>query len=155
MGKQSAGILLYKTIPDLQVFLVHPGGPFYLKKDIGVWSIPKGEFDKNDDPLEIAIKEFEEETGNTLSFETTKQLQPVKLKSGKTIYAWLIETDCDKNFICSNTFDLEWPPKSGKLKQFPEIDDAHWFSLSQARKKIHPGQISFLQQLEIILKNRF
>lgn len=152
--KLSAGILAYHTHPDLEVFLVHPGGPFFEKKDHGAWSIPKGEY-TDEDPLKIAIREFMEETGNILS-ETIPfiALGEVRLKSGKKISAWAIECDWEMGFISSNSFELEWPPKSGKKKLFPEVDKAGWFTLEQARLKLNPAQADFLGQLETILKNR-
>ena len=152
--KLSAGILAYHKHPDLEVFLVHPGGPFFEKKDHGVWSIPKGEY-IDEDPFEIAINEFMEETGNILSKTMPFiALEEVRLKSGKKISAWAVECDFEINFIQSNSFELEWPPKSGKTKLFPEVDKAGWFTLEQARLKLNPAQVNFLDQLETILKNR-
>lgn len=146
--KQSAGILLYRTINGvLEVMLAHPGGPFWAKKDAGVWTIPKGEFDDTEDPLQAAIREFEEETGTKLDGKFTA-LQPRKLKSGKTVYCWAIEGDLNTDTIRSNTFDIEWPPKSGRMQTFPEIDKAAWFTTNQARKKINPGQVGFINELE-------
>ena len=120
--KKSAGILLYKRIRNqLFVLLVHPGGPFWKNKDKGHWSIPKGEFNDKERAFDAAIREFEEETGTQLEGSFT-ELSPVKLKSGKVVYAWALEKDMDANTIVSNTFEIEWPPKSGRLQSFPEID---------------------------------
>lgn len=153
MNKKSAGILAYRRLKETEVLLVHPGGPFYKKKDEGVWSIPKGEY-LDEQPLEVAKREFREETGNTLENGHYTKLDDVKLKSGKQITAWAIECDFETSFICSNTFEIEWPPKSGKLECFPEVDKAEWLSIDEARKKIHPAQVNLLEQLEIILKNK-
>ena len=148
MAKQSAGILLYRIKSnDLEVFLVHPGGPFWAKKDEGAWSIPKGEFEDEEDPLAAAKREFEEETGLKISGEFI-QLDPVKQKSGKMVYAWAVEGDLDPLKIKSNEFEIEWPPKSGKMKSFPEIDKAAWFNLTEAKKKIITGQTGLIKELE-------
>ena len=124
---QSAGILLYRFRREiLEVFLVHPGGPFWKHKDLGSWSIPKGEHTDEEEPLKAALREFKEETG----FEPNgdfKALQPVRLKSGKKVSAWAVAGDCDPEMIQSNTFEMEWPPKSGKLQHFPEVDRGGWF----------------------------
>jgi predicted NUDIX family NTP pyrophosphohydrolase len=142
----SAGLLLYRRRATLEVFLVHPGGPFWAKKDAGAWSIPKGEFETGEDPLSAAIREFEEETGFPIDGEFTA-LVPVKQPSGKTIHAWMIEGDCDAVNVRSNRFSMEWPPKSGKMAEFPEVDRAAWFDLTEARVKLLPGQVPFLDQL--------
>lgn len=148
MAKKSAGILLYKIqnkIPE--VFLVHPGGPFWAKKDDGAWSIPKGEFDDGEDPLAAAKREFEEETGTQISGDFIA-LNPIKQKSGKIVYAWAIEGNIDPAKIKSNEFEIEWPPKSGKMKAFPEIDKAGWFDLNEANKKIIESQSTLIMELE-------
>ena len=148
MAKQSAGILLYRIKSnDLEVFLVHPGGPFWAKKDEGAWSIPKGEFEDEEDPLAAAKREFEEETGLKISGEFI-ELHPVKQKSGKMVYAWAVEGDVDPLKIKSNEFEIEWPPKSGKMKSFPEIDKAAWFNLTEAKKKIITAQTGLIKELE-------
>ena len=147
MAKKSAGILLYKIENKiLEVFLVHPGGPFWIKKDDGAWSIPKGEFD-DEDPLEAAKREFEEETGIKISGDFIK-LNPVKQKSGKIVYAWAVEGNIDPAKIKSNEFEIEWPPRSGKMKPFPEIDRAAWFNLNDAKMKINGGQLLLIKELE-------
>jgi predicted NUDIX family NTP pyrophosphohydrolase len=148
MPKQSAGILLYRVAnKNLEVFLIHPGGPFWAKKDDGAWSIPKGEFEDDEEPLSAAKREFEEETGIKISGEFI-QLNPIKQKSGKIVYAWAVEGDIDPVKIKSNSFEIEWPPKSGKMKSFPEIDKAAWFNLSDALTKINVGQMSLIKELE-------
>ena len=145
---QSAGLLLYRRSPDgLEVFLVHPGGPFWAKKDLGAWSIPKGEVEPAEDPLAAAQREFEEETGFQISGEF-RPLAPLKQKSGKTVYAWAVEGDCDPSGLKSNTVSLEWPPHSGRQQEFPEVDRAAWFPLDEAKRKILPGQVGFIEWLE-------
>lgn len=147
MAKQSAGILLYrKKNGYLEVFLVHPGGPFYLKKDAGAWSIPKGEFLDGEDPLIAAKREFFEETGQTVEGDFT-ELLPVQQKGGKKVYAWAVEGDIDHETIVSNTFEMEWPPKSGKMKGFPEVDRAGWFSVEEAKVKIIEAQAILIDNL--------
>jgi len=150
-AKKSAGILLYRFHHNLtQVLLVHPGGPFWAKKDLGAWSIPKGEFQENENPLDAAKREVEEETGVKVSGEFI-ELNPVKQKSGKVVYAWALQKDIDPAYIKSNNFEIEWPPKSGRKKLFPEIDKAAWFDMDEAKKKIIDGQSSLIKQLEIKL----
>jgi len=146
--KLSAGILLYRRgAGSIHVFLVHPGGPFWAKKDDGAWSIPKGEYHEDEDPWTVAAREFREETGFGVPASGTA-LSPVKQPSGKVISAWAVEGDLDAAAITSNTFMLEWPPKSGKQQAFPEVDRAAWFDLAAARRKILPGQRPFLDQLQ-------
>lgn len=148
MVKRSAGLLLYRVREEtLEVFLVHPGGPFWARKDLGVWSIPKGEIDEGEDPLEAARREFEEETGFRPEGEF-RELTPIRQRSGKIVHAWAVEGDCDPTILRSNIFTLEWPPRSGRQKEFPEADRAGWFSLTQAREKILEGQRELLAQLE-------
>lgn len=147
MSKKSAGILLFRLVnkkPEL--FLVHPGGPFWAKKDEGAWSIPKGEFDDSEDALEAAKREFSEETGVNIEGEFIV-LSPAKQKSGKTVYAWAVEGDIDPSKIKSNHFEMEWPPRSGKMKSFPEIDKAGWFDVKEALQKINSGQASLIREL--------
>jgi predicted NUDIX family NTP pyrophosphohydrolase len=148
MPKQSAGLLIYRRRHGrLEVFLVHPGGPFWQKKDQGAWSIPKGEFAAGEDPLEAAKREFHEETGFTATGEFTP-LEPLKQPSGKVVHAWLVEGDFDPALLRSNTFKLEWPRNSKKFIDVPEVDRADWFALEIAREKILPGQRPFLDQLQ-------
>lgn len=150
MAKQSAGLLVYRKKKDeIEVLLVHPGGPFWQKKDKGAWSIPKGEYNDAENPLEVAKREFFEETGNEMGGDDFVELEPVKLSSGKRIKAWMVERDFENCFIQSNKFTLEWPPKSGTFKEFDEVDKAEWFSLQDARGKINAGQIEFLKQLKL------
>ena len=154
MTKQSAGILVYRRKnKHIEVFLVHPGGPFWLKKDLGAWSIPKGEIEEEEDPMKVALREFKEETGQVVNGDFTP-LQPVKQKGGKIISAWAIEGEVNEDKIISNTFEIEWPPKSGKMKSFPEVDKAAWFSIDAAKEKINPAQINFIDELTTTLKER-
>lgn len=144
----SAGLLLYrKRGRSLQIFLVHPGGPLWSNKDAGVWSIPKGLVDQGENTLEAAKREFQEETGFTASGQFIP-LRPVKLKSGKVIQAWAIENDCDPGLIKSNTFSMEWPPRSGRQQEFPEVDRAAWFDIEDAKQKINQRQVGFLEELD-------
>jgi predicted NUDIX family NTP pyrophosphohydrolase len=147
-AKKSAGIILYRFHNNLpEVLLVHPGGPFWAKKDLGAWSIPKGEFETNENPLDAAKREVEEETGVIASGDFI-ELTPVKQKSGKVVYAWALQKDIDPAYITSNNFEMEWPPKSGKKKSFPEIDKAAWFDIDEAKKKIIKGQASLIEELK-------
>jgi predicted NUDIX family NTP pyrophosphohydrolase len=151
MSKQSAGILLYrKTNDNLQVFLVHPGGPFFKNKDNGSWSIPKGEFLDDEEPLAAAKREFEEETGQPIDGKFLS-LGSVQQKSGKIVHAWAIEGDINHETIVSNVFDLEWPPKSGKKISIPEVDRAAWFEPAIAKQKINQAQAALIEELEKIL----
>jgi predicted NUDIX family NTP pyrophosphohydrolase len=145
MAKQSAGILLHR---GGEVLLVHPGGPFWAKKDAGAWSIPKGEYEEGDDPRVAALREFEEELGSALPAGTELvELGTVKQKSGKRITAFAAEGDLDADAISSNTFEMEWPPRSGRTQAFPEVDRAGWFSIEEAREKLNPAQAEFLVRL--------
>jgi predicted NUDIX family NTP pyrophosphohydrolase len=130
----------------LQVLLVHPGGPFWAKKDLGAWSIPKGEFTAGEDPLEAAKREFREETGCGVEGEYIP-LAPLKQPSGKIIHVWAVAGDCDPSRLQSNTFSMEWPPGSGRTREFPEVDRAAWFPLAEARRRIVRGQVGFLDEL--------
>lgn len=150
MLKTSAGILLYrKKDKELQFFLVHPGGPFFANKDEGAWSIPKGELDEGEDPLSAARREFEEETGFPVTGSFTP-LAPVKQKGGKTVLAWAVEGDCDAAAIKSNPFTMEWPPRSGRVREFPEVDRAGWFAMEEAKKKVNPAQAALLEELKTL-----
>lgn len=151
MPKHSAGILLYRKTPSgPEFFLVHPGGPFFKNKDDGTWSIPKGEFTDDEDPLTAARREFEEETGVALNGNFIP-LTPIKQKGGKTVQAWAVEGDIDHENITSNTFTIEWPPHSGKTAIFPEIDRAAWFSYDVAIVKINPAQIALIEETITLL----
>lgn len=147
-SKQSAGILLYRRRSDLlEVFLVHPGGPFWKNKDAGVWTIPKGEFTNDEPALDAAVREFREETGTALK-GPFQPLSPIRQKGGKRVYAWAAPGDLDPATIVSNTVDIEWPRHSGKFLTFPEVDRGAWFSLADARNSINPAQIALLDELE-------
>ena len=151
MVKASAGLLMFRTLPDLQVLLVHLGGPFWTKKDDGAWFIPKGEIAPGEEIFAAAKREFLEETGiepRGPFFE----LGAAKNKSGKTVTAWAIRADCDPAKIRSNTFRMEWPPRSGKTAEFPEIDRAAFFSIAEAHKKIHTAEAPFLERLEQLVR---
>ena len=144
----SAGIMLYRrTGPSLEFLLVHPGGPFWAKKDDGAWSIPKGEFVEGEDPLAAAKREFEEETGVQPAGEFVP-LTSLKQPGGKLVFAWALRSDFDPSKLKSNMFSMEWPPRSGRQQEFPEVDRAAWFGIEDARRKILKGQAPFLDQLE-------
>jgi predicted NUDIX family NTP pyrophosphohydrolase len=147
--KRSAGILLHRTRDGVrEVLLVHPGGPFWAKKDAGAWSIPKGEHDEGDDPRACALREFEEELGTPLPADAElTELGTVKLKSGKQVTAFAVEGDLDADAITSNTFTMEWPPRSGRTREFPEVDRAGWFGLDEAREKLNAAQAELLVRL--------
>jgi predicted NUDIX family NTP pyrophosphohydrolase len=151
--KESAGIVLYRYRDStLEIFLVHPGGPFWKNKDSGAWSIPKGEFDAREDPLQAARREFHEETGCSVDGSFIA-LGPVRQAGGKIVHAWAVEGDCEAESISSNSFTIEWPPRSRQRKEFPEVDRAGWFSLQLAREKILKGQLMLLDKLQRILKD--
>jgi predicted NUDIX family NTP pyrophosphohydrolase len=146
MKKMSAGLLMFRRRKaDVEFFLVHPGGPFWKKKNLGAWSIPKGEYTEEEEPLEAAKREFEEETGMVPRGDFIA-LDEIKQPSGKSVTAWAFEGDCSPREIRSNTFSMEWPPKSGTMQEFPEVDMAGWFSLPAARKRILKGQLGFLDR---------
>ena len=148
MPKKSAGLLLFReTGGKLEVLLAHPGGPFWTKKDDGAWSIPKGEMAEDEDPLAAAQREFEEEMGAFPEGEFIA-LDAVKQPGGKLVCAWALRADFDPAQLKSNTFSIEWPPKSGKQKEFPEVDRAGWFLIDAARTKILKGQAALLDQLQ-------
>jgi predicted NUDIX family NTP pyrophosphohydrolase len=145
---QSAGILLYRwTAGTLEVFLVHPGGPFWKNKDAGTWTIPKGEFENTEPALDAAIREFREETGFLLDGHF-QPLSPIRQKGGKRVFAWAHAGDIDASAVASNTFEIEWPRRSGRQQTFPEVDKAAWYSLAAARAVINPAQIALLEELE-------
>ncbi len=148
MSKKSAGLIVYREAnATLEVLLVHPGGPFWSNKDDGAWSIPKGEIEEDEEALSVALREFKEETGSEISGDFIP-LDPLRQPGGKFIYAWTVEGNFDPVKLSSNTFWLEWPPKSGRQKEYPEVDRAAWFSIEAAMKKILKGQQGFLQQLQ-------
>jgi predicted NUDIX family NTP pyrophosphohydrolase len=145
-SRRSAGVLVYRRRSGIEVLLAHPGGPFWRKKDAGAWTIPKGEYSEDEDPLAAARREFEEETGVRLDHEL-KPLGEVKQAGGKLVGAWALEMDCDATELRSNTFLLEWPPGSGKMREFPEVDRFEWFPLEAARAKLVKAQTEFLNRL--------
>jgi predicted NUDIX family NTP pyrophosphohydrolase len=152
MPKLSAGLLLFrKSSGVIEVFLVHPGGPFWRNKDDGAWSIPKGEHGAGEDPLTVARREFSEELGSLPPAEGYRPLGEVRQAGGKLVTAWAVEGDFDPARLKSNTFEIEWPPKSGKRASFPEVDRGQWFSLAEAKVKILAGQRSFLDRLQGLL----
>jgi len=151
MPKTSAGLLVYRLREGrLEVLLVHPGGPFWARKDLGAWSIPKGEFAEPEEPLAAAVREFQEETGSTID-GTFLPLPPRKQSGGKIVHAWAVEGDLDPGQIRSNTFLLEWPKGSGRRKEFPEVDRAEWFEIPEAKRRILAGQAGFLDDLRELL----
>ncbi|HEV3481544.1 MAG TPA: NUDIX domain-containing protein [Candidatus Acidoferrales bacterium] len=154
MAKKSAGLLMYRVREGkLEILLVHLGGPFWAKKDAGAWFVPKGEVEPGEDELDAAKREFKEETG----FDPGDELQSlgsVKHKSGKTVTAWAFEGDCDPAALKSNTFTMEWPPRSGKQREFPEIDRADFFTVDVARAKIHAAEFEFVARLDSFVSGR-
>jgi predicted NUDIX family NTP pyrophosphohydrolase len=150
MPRVSAGLLMYRRRPaGLEVLLVHPGGPFWAKKDLGAWTIPKGEIAEGEDELATARREFEEETGLRPA-GTLIPLGSVKQKGGKVVHAWAFEGDADAGAIRSNTYQVQWPPGSGEWRAFPEVDRAEWFPLDEARRRINPAQAALIDTLERI-----
>jgi predicted NUDIX family NTP pyrophosphohydrolase len=148
--KMSAGLLLYRdsVAGGLEVLLVHPGGPFWARKDAGAWSIPKGELDEGEDPAERAEEEFAEELGRPAPAGRRLDLGEIRQAGGKRVRAWAVHGDLDARATSSNTFDMEWPPRSGEFRSFPEVDKAEWFSLEDARTKLLAGQVPLLERLE-------
>lgn len=153
-SRRSAGIVLYRGHgDDLEVLLVHPGGPAWSKRDLGAWSIPKGEYAEDEDPLTAARREFEEELGSAPPDGEAADLGEIRQRSGKRVHAWAIAGDLDAGEIVSNTFPFEWPPRSGRVVEIPEVDRAEWFSLDAAREKINPGQVPLLDRLGELLSD--
>jgi predicted NUDIX family NTP pyrophosphohydrolase len=154
--KQSAGLVVYRMKDgQLEVLLAHMGGPFHAKKDEGHWSIPKGEYEENEDSKETALREFKEEIGQQPPEGKLIELGEIEQKNNKTVTAWAVEGDLNVDQIISNTFEMEWPLRSGKRQTFPEIDKAEWMNLTQAAKKLIPGQAEFLKRLADILEVDF
>lgn len=148
MPQRSAGILLYRRTPaGLEVLLIHPGGPFWARRDAGAWSIPKGEIDPGEDPLTAARREFAEELGSPAPDGAALALGEVRQKSGKRVVAWALAGDLDPATVHSNTFTIEWPPRSGREAEFPEVDRAGWFSPDAAREKLIPAQVTLVERL--------
>ncbi len=151
MGKRSAGLLMYRRHNEiLEIFLVHMGGPYWANKDLGAWSMPKGEYELDEEPLAAARREFHEETG-MVAVGQFLPLQARKTPSGKMITAWAFEGDCDAKAIISNRFVIEWPPHSGNMQEFPEVDRAGWFTMETAKEQILKGQRAFIEELEQLL----
>jgi predicted NUDIX family NTP pyrophosphohydrolase len=154
MKKRSAGILLFRFRKNLlEIFLVHPGGPYFKNKDAASWTIPKGEIEEDEEPLAAAIREFQEETGKLLEGPFIP-LTPVKQKSGKWVVAWAVEDDIDPSCLTCNTFKIEWPPRSGKFSDFPEIDRGEWFTVDDALIKILPAQAAFVRELAALNEDK-
>lgn len=152
--RKSAGILLYRIKnKDVEFFLIHPGGPVWVNKDAGAWSIPKGEFTEEELPLAAAKREFQEETGTAINGHFI-ELTPIKQKGGKMVYAWAVEGNMDAEAIQSNTFTMQWPPKSGQWKTYAEVDKSGWFNLADAKQKINEAQIAFLEQVAALLNRQ-
>jgi predicted NUDIX family NTP pyrophosphohydrolase len=153
MGKLSAGILLYRRVDggSIEVLIAHPGGPLWAAKDVGAWSIPKGEADDGeteaDDLLAVARREFQEETGHAAPARAPTALGDVRLRSGKVIHGWALEGDLDPETATSTTFELEWPPRSGKRRTYPEVDRVEWSTPDQARERLNPAQVPFVDRL--------
>ena len=148
MKKQSAGLLVYRLREDKpEVLIAHMGGPFHAKKDAGHWSIPKGEYDEGENPQEVARREFKEELGKQIPEGEWEELGDIEYSNKKTVTAWALKGDLDVSEIKSNTFKTEWPPRSGKMQEFPEIDKAEWFSLPEAAQKLVPAQAEFIKRL--------
>jgi predicted NUDIX family NTP pyrophosphohydrolase len=148
LTRRSAGILLYRLTGGVpEVLLVHPGGPFWKNKDVGAWSIPKGEYGDDEDAEACARREFEEETGTALPEGELSDLGTARQRSGKLVTAWAAEGDLDADAIVSNEFEMEWPPRSGRRQSFPEVDRAGWFGLDEAAEKLNPAQVVFLERL--------
>ena len=154
MPKRAAGILLFRRrLSGIEVLLAHPGGPLWARKDLGAWTLPKGQFTDGELPLDAARREFEEEMGSAPPGEI-QPLGTLKQPSGKVIHAWAAESDFDVSRVTSNRFELEWPPRSGRVSEFPEVDRAQWFSLEEARVKIIKGQQPFLERLLALVSDR-
>jgi len=151
-GKRSAGILLHRRrAGEREVLLVHPGGPFWAKKDAGAWSIPKGEYEDGEDARACALREFAEELGSPPPDGELVDLGEIRQRGGKVVTAWALAGDADADAIQSNTFTMEWPPRSGRMQEFPEVDRAGWFGLDEAREKLNPAQAELLVRLSALL----
>ena len=151
-GRTSAGILLWRRRDDrLEVLLAHPGGPFWVKKDLGHWTIPKGEVEPGEELTAVARREFAEETGHDLPDGPLVELGEIRQKSGKLVLGWAVTGDLDPSTAVSNTYDVEWPPRSGRIQSFPEIDRVEWFDLDEARRRLKTAQVPFLDRLAAAL----
>ncbi len=148
MASRSAGLLMYRFVDrELEVFLVHPGGPFFRNKDLGAWTVPKGEIEEDESPLEAARREFEEETGQVPPETGFVSVGEIRQKGGKSVVAWAFAGSFDPRSIVSQTFEIEWPPRTGKHQSFPEIDRADFFDVEHAKHKLNPAQIPFVERL--------
>lgn len=154
MPKLSAGLLLYRRAQGtVEILLVHPGGPYWARRDDGAWSVPKGEYERHEDPLEVAFREFREELGVDAPADPPPALLgELRQRSGKRVTAWALEGDLDETTVRSNSFTMEWPPGSGTNRDFPEVDRAAWFDLETARRKLHSGQVGFVDRLAALLR---
>jgi len=150
MAKQSAGLLLYRYRPKLQVLIVHPGGPVWARRDEGAWSIPKGEVEPGEEPVKVAAREFAEELGRPPPAGALRSLGEVTQAGGKRVTAWALLGDFDTSVIVSNEFEMEWPPKSGRMRTYPEIDRAEWVGADDARVKLNAAQRAFVDRLEAL-----
>ena len=153
-ASRSAGLLLYRQVPELEVMIAHMGGPFWARKDERAWSIPKGEYGTDEDPLAAARREFAEELGSAAPDVDYAALGETKLSGGKVIQVWAGEADLDPATVVSNTFELEWPPRSGRTQAFPEIDRAEWFGIDVAARKLVASQMVFLDRLVEVAASR-
>ena len=150
----SAGLLVFRRKPGVEVLLGHPGGPYWARKDAGAWSIPKGEYEAGEDPLACAAREFEEELGTPPPEAEPVELGAVRQAGGKLVTAWAVQGDFDPAGLRSNSFSIEWPPRSGAIREFPEVDRAQWFPLAEAKEKIVPAQAAFVDRLAETLAAR-
>jgi predicted NUDIX family NTP pyrophosphohydrolase len=156
VAARSAGVLPFRTVADgVEVLLVHPGGPFWAKKDLGAWSIPKGEVDEGEEPRACALRELEEELGSRLGLGVADliELGSIRQKGGKQVHCWAAEADFDPAALSSNTFEVEWPPRSGVEREFPEVDRAEWLVPDEARRKVNPAQAELIDRLLATLKD--
>jgi predicted NUDIX family NTP pyrophosphohydrolase len=153
MAKRSAGVILYRRRDRVEVFLVHPGGPFWAKKDEGAWSLPKGEYQEGEESLDVARREFFEETGFEVSGDFV-EVGTVRQAGGKVVTAWAVEGDCDPALLRSNAFEMEWPPRSGRMQSFAEVDRGEWFSMDEARGRILKSQEPLLDMLLALVRRK-
>jgi predicted NUDIX family NTP pyrophosphohydrolase len=156
VAARSAGVLPFRTVADgVEVLLVHPGGPFWAKKDLGAWSIPKGEVDEGEEPRACALRELEEELGSRLGLGVADliELGSIRQKGGKQVHCWAAEADFDPAALSSNTFEVEWPPRSGVEREFPEVDRAEWLVPDEARRKVNPAQAELIDRLLATLED--
>ena len=154
-GRVSAGILLWRSPTDrIEVLLAHPGGPAWTKKDLGHWTVPKGEIEPGEERMDVARREFLEETGHAVPAGPLIELGQITQKSGKVVLAWAVRGDLDPSQAVSNTFDMEWPPRSGRMQSFPEIDRVEWFDLDEAARRLKPAQVPFLERLQAALAHQ-